>query len=71
MKQIYAGASQVLVYAGESSPYINLLLDEVSNTRQRSTPTINSQDMDLAMESFLYRTWFHRVWVLQEVTVAK
>jgi hypothetical protein len=71
MKQIYAGASQVLVYAGESSPYVDLLLDQVGNTQQEPNCTINSVDMDLAMESLLYRTWFHRVWVLQEVIVAK
>jgi hypothetical protein len=71
MKRIYAGASRVLVYAGDSSPHIDLLLDLVSDTQRDPNRVVSPQEMDLAMESLLYRKWFHRVWVLQEVIVAK
>jgi hypothetical protein len=71
MKRIYTSATQVLNYAGASSTHVNLLMDCVRSKQDDTGRAISPQNLDLVMETLLYRTWFHRVWVLQEAIVAK
>lgn len=78
MKDIYSKASRVVIYAGESSDHSDKLLDYLSNMAISSPNSAMSygggpQGYQLVadLQAFLSRPWFHRIWILQEVLLAK
>jgi hypothetical protein len=70
MHRIYRAASQVLIYLGESSAdsdkAISILEDDANGDRPWITDNLDPGEIT-AVRNLLYRPWFHRVWVLQEV----
>ncbi|KAF6810605.1 heterokaryon incompatibility protein [Colletotrichum plurivorum] len=74
MPRIYNGASRVVVYLGESSESdssdaVMLWLQNIhSPSEPANAPPIPQSD---TIRAFLNRRWFTRVWVMQEVRLAK
>ncbi|KAF6824599.1 heterokaryon incompatibility protein [Colletotrichum musicola] len=74
MPRIYNGASRVVVYLGEgsesdSSDAVMLWLQDIhSPSEPANAPPIPQSD---TVRAFLNRRWFTRVWVMQEVRLAK
>lgn len=62
---IFRSALRVLVFLGERSPILGRLVDHISNDTAGQLPQV------LDFISLFQSRWFHRVWVLQEVAVAK
>jgi hypothetical protein len=81
MPKIYSTARQVSVYLGESSENSDQLFDLINTTiplhsapfSPDSVPSEGSTVFHIgkAIDAMLHRRWFHRVWVIQEVAVAK
>jgi hypothetical protein len=77
MNDIYSKASRVVIYAGESSRRSDMLLDYLSDMAISSPKSATSyggrQALQLVedLQDFLSRPWFHRIWILQEVLLAK
>ena len=76
MRHIYARASRVVIYLGEASDESNTLLDWLQQNSQASDYGLSGFNHPApptreAFDAFLSRPWFHRVWVLQEITFAK
>jgi Heterokaryon incompatibility protein (HET) len=83
MKDIFSGASNVLVWLGKSDDLTELVFD----TLERFAPADGTQDGSTiywetnildrederrtAIQKFVTRSYFDRVWIIQEVTVAK
>ncbi|RYO98665.1 hypothetical protein DL764_007024 [Monosporascus ibericus] len=65
MIAIFRSALRVLVFLGEGSPTLGRLVDYMSNDTSGQLPRV------LDFTSLFQSRWFHRVWVLQEVAVAK
>ncbi|RYP23808.1 hypothetical protein DL765_000885 [Monosporascus sp. GIB2] len=65
MIAIFRSALRVLVFLGEGSPILGRLVDYMSNDTGGQLPQV------LDFISLFQCRWFHRVWVLQEVAVAK
>ncbi|RYP40557.1 hypothetical protein DL768_010616 [Monosporascus sp. mg162] len=65
MIAIFRSALRVLVFLGEGSPMLGRLVDYMSNDTGGQLPRV------LDFISLFQSRWFHRVWVLQEVAVAK
>ncbi|KAJ4324084.1 hypothetical protein N0V84_004050 [Fusarium piperis] len=65
MIAIFRSAIRVVVFLGEGSPVLDRLVDYMINDTGGQLPQVSDF-------IFLFRSrWFHRVWVLQEVAVAK
>lgn len=68
MSKIFAGAKCVVVYLGpDSNRDVRLLFDRL----QYGKPSVQDGIPQSSVSTFLSRPWFLRVWVLQEVAVAK
>jgi hypothetical protein len=69
MAQIYTRADAVLIYVGEADLHSTKVLASLGN----ATEAEDSDDADLesAWAEFLCRRYFWRVWVLQEVALAR
>ena len=83
MKDIYSCATSVLIYAGEACSSSDLFLEYLI-TAQRSIysrrgidspklrlPEDRKKLLHQAAKEFLSRKWFQRVWVVQEVALAR
>ncbi|KAF2867959.1 heterokaryon incompatibility protein-domain-containing protein, partial [Massariosphaeria phaeospora] len=70
MDVIYSSASQVLIYLGICSPSIDRVFDydKVFDYLSGATVTV---PYDHDMRELLRRRWFERVWVLQEMSLAR
>jgi hypothetical protein len=64
MSIIYSKASQVLIYLGEADDISNVIFDHLLG--QTLFPIY-----DADLQTFCSRRWFHRVWVIQEVAMAR
>jgi hypothetical protein len=65
MTAIFREAQRVVVYLGESQPILDRLVEYITEDKGGDIPAL----LDFLP---LFRTrWFHRVWVLQEIAVAK
>ncbi|GKZ37843.1 hypothetical protein AbraIFM66950_009632 [Aspergillus brasiliensis] len=76
MRAIYAQAGRVVVWLGETGEDGDEALKEIHYQADKGVPTkissVESQDMcKSAWFKLLQREWFKRVWVLQEVGVAR
>ncbi|KAJ4264311.1 hypothetical protein NW762_005507 [Fusarium torreyae] len=80
MAEIYRKASQVLVYLGEGTHETDVALkcireiDEPSDYGDRNAVDNGAGSVNgekAALEVLFQRPWFHRVWVLQEITFAQ
>lgn len=78
MERIYSIATKVLVYLGpvptgtrNELSFLMSATKELSRARLRNTTTLREMCMDWAIPQLRKRTWFDRVWVLQEVVVSK
>ncbi|KAK8131698.1 HET-domain-containing protein [Apiospora sp. TS-2023a] len=75
MSRIYSGASRVVIYLGESSgadgsDTVMDWLRELHEPSNAAAGHIPAPDLSVLHE-FLDRRWFTRVWVLQEVRLAR
>ncbi|KAK8045490.1 hypothetical protein PG993_005514 [Apiospora rasikravindrae] len=75
MPRIYSGASRVVIYLGESSgadgsDVVMDWLRELHEPSDSSTGHLPAPDLEV-IRNFLGRRWFTRVWVLQEVRLAR
>lgn len=68
MRRIYESATRVIVWLG-SSPWC--LEDAFSRAQQRPTPTVYNYGTTRAVSKLLQRGWWQRVWVVQELVVAR
>ncbi|KAK4452024.1 heterokaryon incompatibility protein-domain-containing protein, partial [Podospora aff. communis PSN243] len=65
MTAIFRGAQRVVVYLGEAEPVVDRLVEYITEDQGGHLPAL----LDFLP---LFRTrWFHRVWVLQEIAVAR
>ncbi|KAF4965714.1 hypothetical protein FSARC_6497 [Fusarium sarcochroum] len=80
MTEIYRKAFQVVVYLGEGTEDTDVALncireiDEPSDYGDRNTVDNGTgpvRDKKAALKVLFERPWFHRVWVLQEITFAQ
>lgn len=63
MGQIYQQASKVLIFLGDADEDSDYAMDAIAERRM---------DPNAAIYSFIsQRPWFHRVWILQEVALAR
>ncbi|KAL8992232.1 MAG: hypothetical protein Q9169_007262 [Polycauliona sp. 2 TL-2023] len=72
MTSIYAGAFQVFVWLGEEDVYTVPALKTIERIRYR--PPIRAPSHDDNIEALLWffgRSWFVRIWVIQESTLAR
>ncbi|UPL02155.1 hypothetical protein LCI18_013089 [Fusarium solani-melongenae] len=68
MAKIYAKASGVIVWLGEATPDSGKALEKIRMaTQQRMKLPLNER----AIIRLLERSWFQRIWVLQEVAAAR
>ncbi|RSL60770.1 hypothetical protein CEP54_006571 [Fusarium duplospermum] len=65
MIAIFRSAIRVVVFLGEGSPILDRLVDYMSNDTGGQLPQVTD------FITLFRSRWFHRVWVLQEVAVAK
>ncbi|UPL03879.1 hypothetical protein LCI18_014813 [Fusarium solani-melongenae] len=65
MIAIFRSAVRVAVFLGEGNPILSRLIDYMSNDTGGELPRVSD------FISLFRSRWFHRVWVLQEVAVAK
>ncbi|KAF2014007.1 HET-domain-containing protein, partial [Aaosphaeria arxii CBS 175.79] len=73
MSVIYSCASRVVVWLGEGCPQSNQacrLIIEAADASQRAEETTRPGEEN-AIIALLRRPWFYRVWVLQEVAMAR
>jgi hypothetical protein len=78
MDRIYTFASQVVVYLGEETPGSRLLFDELveadsiyevtQSFEGRPSPNV---ELVRELDNLFRRPWFSRIWVIQEVSVAR
>lgn len=71
MGSIYAAAAEVVVYLGEEEHDSKQAMDFLASLHTQSWQSVLSDDMKLALQSLLRRSWFSRIWVLQEIHNAK
>lgn len=77
MKEIYSQAYRVLIYAGEAANDSDRLLRYLRNPK-KTTDTyaltrpdhVHKRLMRSVLESLVSRSWFRRIWVIQEAVLA-
>lgn len=70
MSKIYSLAQRVLVYLGEEDGNSDLVFNFMNNQGRNASATPRLA-LDNPVRKLLCRPWFHRIWVLQEVAVAR
>ncbi|KAK8859196.1 HET-domain-containing protein [Apiospora arundinis] len=71
MPSIYSEAQSVLIYVGEAAHDSDGVFSVISSSDPLlATPTI-ANGLKLRLDSFFERRYFHRIWVLQEVALAR
>ncbi|KAK5996951.1 Heterokaryon incompatibility 6-like protein [Cladobotryum mycophilum] len=70
MAKIYASASRVVVWLGEAEADSEQALEEIHRAANGQS-TKSDQRIQQAIIALLQRSWFKRVWVLQEVAAAQ
>lgn len=68
MRQIYESATRVVIWLG-SSPWC--LEDAFSRAKKRPAPVVYNYGTVRAVSKLLRRGWWQRVWVVQELVVAR
>ncbi|KAL5423764.1 hypothetical protein PMIN04_003658 [Paraphaeosphaeria minitans] len=68
MGTIYANASQVVIYLGPGTPATDRLLNYLNGNETETDKRIIIHSV---ISDFLDHRWFDRVWVLQEIALAK
>ncbi|KAK5691125.1 hypothetical protein LTR97_011777 [Elasticomyces elasticus] len=77
MQDIFSGAYQVLAYVGESADDSSVLLEAMQTSQGSLHPSLKAHgqyvDNSLwrCLDIFLRRRWFSRIWVVQEVVLAR
>ncbi|KAK3631030.1 hypothetical protein LTR56_015969 [Elasticomyces elasticus] len=84
MKDIFSRARRVLAYVGEAADDSSVLLEAMQASQESLLATLVSENpsatahgqyvdnpMRRCLETFLRRRWFSRIWVVQEVVLAK
>ena len=67
MKDIYSTATEVLVDLGEGGAESDLIFSQIANLDNGHEGSASRE----SFKAFFKRRWFHRVWVLQEITLAQ
>ncbi|CZR68380.1 related to heterokaryon incompatibility protein [Phialocephala subalpina] len=72
MAKIYGQASRVIVYLGEAADDSDQALEDIRVAAEDESTTLsNSEKSQKAILKLLRRPWFRRIWVLQEVALAR
>ncbi|PMD32752.1 HET-domain-containing protein, partial [Hyaloscypha variabilis F] len=74
MEKIYSLAKHVLVYLGEATRETEEALDQLEHIRdciQKVNGPIFRGGSSFTLADFYCRSWFQRLWILQEVILAK
>ncbi|KAH7141999.1 heterokaryon incompatibility protein-domain-containing protein, partial [Dactylonectria macrodidyma] len=72
MARIYAKASCVIVWLGEAAADSDQALEDVRiAAAKQSTKSSMNETNQQAILTLLHRSWFQRIWVLQEVAAAR
>ncbi|KAF3022936.1 hypothetical protein E8E14_005307 [Neopestalotiopsis sp. 37M] len=72
MSQIYACANCVIVWLGEEKDDSDCAMEDLRTVRREWSPEAEkAQQLSDRVSRLLQRAWFHRIWVLQEVGVAR
>ncbi|KAF2127482.1 HET-domain-containing protein, partial [Dothidotthia symphoricarpi CBS 119687] len=69
MKDIYTLASRVLIYAGDSSLRLDHLLKYIDPSVEKDGMNPNDKRKDA--DELFCKPWFQRIWIVQEVVLAK
>ena len=67
MKEIYKTATEVLVNLGERDAESDLIFSQIANLDNGHEGSASRG----SFKAFFGRRWFHRIWVLQEITLAQ
>jgi hypothetical protein len=70
MSEIYSKANQVLIYLGEPDAVSDQVFNFLCNERFDQASRHSRPDFSV-LKAFYTRRWFHRVWVIQEVAMAR
>ncbi|TGO15502.1 hypothetical protein BTUL_0039g00180 [Botrytis tulipae] len=70
MAKVYSKASQVIIWLGEEADNSERALEEIVITAKNSISS-SSKILRKAILALLQRSWFRRIWVLQEVAAAR
>lgn len=71
MGSIYAAATNTVIYLGESDPYSDRAMEALRDVSSLYTLTYDETIKNCIVSSILSRTWFTRVWVLQELALSQ
>ncbi|PMD67720.1 HET-domain-containing protein [Hyaloscypha bicolor E] len=72
MAKIYGQADRVVVYLGEAADNSDQALEDIrAAAENESTTSLISNKSQEAILKLLERPWFRRIWVLQEVALAR
>ncbi|KAI3317667.1 heterokaryon incompatibility protein-domain-containing protein [Xylariaceae sp. AK1471] len=72
MAKIYANANRVVVWLGEAAANSDQALEDIRiAAAKRPTKSSASETNQQAILTLLQRSWFQRIWVLQEVAAAR
>lgn len=71
MPQIYSRARRVLIYTGEALPEDGQLLELLATGVLDQASRVDWEEMRKALWKFFSRRYFSRVWILQEVALAR
>jgi hypothetical protein len=69
MRTIYSSADRVLVWLGAPEPDSDFVMDAINSTIQ--VPPSERLRLRFALRSLCERPWFFRIWVVQELVVAR
>ncbi|KAK4450296.1 heterokaryon incompatibility protein-domain-containing protein [Podospora aff. communis PSN243] len=73
MSRIYSGATRVVIYLGEAAHGSDVAMDFLLDNFSPTEGVFHSQTPDLldSLNCFFLRSWFTRVWILQEVLLSQ
>ncbi|KAL4896928.1 heterokaryon incompatibility protein-domain-containing protein [Aspergillus ambiguus] len=71
MAKIYSNAARVIVWLGQPSNYSDMTLEAIRSAASEGTLSQYEASLQEGMDELLGRSWFRRIWVLQEVAAAR
>jgi hypothetical protein len=73
MNQLYSAAERVLVRLGEARDFSDIAMAQLKELAEREETRVNAKPalMSLIDDCLMDRDWWGRLWVVQEVVLAK
>jgi hypothetical protein len=73
MNQLYSAAERVLVWLGEARDLSDIAMAQLEELAEREETIVNAKPglIDLIYASLIDRDWWGRLWIVQEVVLAK